>query len=249
VTTHLLPMAEAKTRGAIGIFEEKYGAEVRMLTISPDSIELCGGTHVRRTGDIGLFKVLSEAGLAAGVRRIEATTGLNALAHLRRLEGELASAADKLKTAPLAVSEGVDRALAQQKVLKRELEQLREQLMSGGTGDLTSKARDLGTLRVLGAVVDMPDQEAIRKYADQLRDKLQPAVVVLGTKALKGKVSIVCSVSKELTQRYPAGSIVKQCAVLVGGSGGGRADFAQAGGTEADKLEEAVAKVYEIVTQ
>ena len=121
--------------------------------------------------------------------------------------------------------------------------------MSGGSGDLTSKARDLGELRVLGAVVDMPDQDAIRKYADQLRDKLQPAVVVLGTKAPKGKVSIVCSVSKELTQRYPAGSIVKQCAVLVGGSGGGRADFAQAGGTDADKLEEAVAKVYEIVMQ
>jgi alanyl-tRNA synthetase len=249
VSTHVLPMSEAKARGAIGIFEEKYGAEVRMLTISPDSIELCGGTHVSRTGDIGVFKILSEAGLAAGVRRIEAATGLNAIAHTRRVEAELGQAAEKLKTAPLAVSDAIERALSAQKQLKRELEQVREQLLSGGTGDLTTRAKDLGSLRVLGAVVDMPDQDAIRKYADQLRDKLAPAVVVLGSKAPKGKVSIVCSVSKELTQRFPAGSIVKQCAALVGGSGGGRADFAQAGGTDAEKLGEAVARVYELVTQ
>jgi alanyl-tRNA synthetase len=248
VTTHVLPMTEAKARGAIGIFEEKYGAEVRMLTISPDSIELCGGTHVARTGDIGLFKILSEAGLAAGVRRIEAATGLNVLAQLRRAEGELALAADKLKTTPLAVSEGVERALAAHKQLRRDLEQLRAQLLTGGAGDVSARAKDLGSLRVLGAVVDIPDQEGIRKYADQLRDKLAPAVVVLGSKAQKGKVSIVCSVSKELTQRFPAGSIVKQCAQLVGGSGGGRPDFAQAGGTEADKLEEAVALVYQLVS-
>jgi alanyl-tRNA synthetase len=249
VTTHVLPMAEAKARGAIGIFEEKYGAEVRMLTISPDSIELCGGTHVARTGDIGFFKVLSEGGLAAGVRRIEATTGLNALAHVRRLESELAQAAEALKTAPFGVAEGVERALSAQKQLKRDMDQLRTQMLSGGAADLTARAKDLGALRVLGAVVDMPDQDAIRKYVDQLRDKLAPAVIVLGTKAPKGKVSIVCSVSKELTARYPAGGIVKQCAALVGGSGGGRADFAQAGGTDAEKLEAAVALVYELVTQ
>jgi alanyl-tRNA synthetase len=249
VTTHVLPMAEAKARGAIGIFEEKYGAEVRMLTISPDSIELCGGTHVARTGDIGVFKIVSEAGLAAGVRRIEAATGMNAIAHARRLEAELGLAAEKLKTAPLAVADGVERALGAQKQLRRELEQLRGQLLAGGAGDLTTRAKDLGELRVLGAVVDMQDQDAIRKYADQLRDKLAPAVIVLGTQAAKGKVSIVCSVSKELTQRYPAGSIVKQCAAIVGGSGGGRPDFAQAGGTDQDKLADAVAKVYEIVTR
>ncbi|MFT3923378.1 MAG: alanine--tRNA ligase [Myxococcales bacterium] len=247
VTTHVLPMAEAKARGAIGIFEEKYGAEVRMLTISPDSIELCGGTHVSRTGDIGLFKILSEGGLAAGVRRIEASTGLNALGHVRKLEAELTSAGEKLRTSPLQVSEAVDRALGQQKQLKREIDQLKQQLMSGGSGDLTAKAKDMGEFRVLGAVVDLPDQDAIRQYADQLKDKLQPAVIVLGSKAQKGKVSIVCAVSKELTKRFPAGSIVKECAALVGGSGGGRPDFAQAGGTDADKLEDAVARVYALV--
>jgi alanyl-tRNA synthetase len=247
-TTHVLPMAEAKARGAIGIFEEKYGAEVRMLTIAPDSIELCGGTHVSRSGDIGVFKILSEGGLAAGVRRIEAATGLNVLAHMRKLEAELSSAGDKLKSAPLHVSEAVDRALATQRQLKRELDQLKQQLLSGGSADLTSKAKDLGELRVLGAVVDLPDQDAMRTYADQLKDKLQPAVVVLGSAAQKGKVSIVCAVSKELTKRFPAGNIVKQCAALVGGSGGGRPDFAMAGGTQADKLQEAVDLVYTLVS-
>jgi alanyl-tRNA synthetase len=249
VTTHVLPMAEAKARGAIGIFEEKYGAEVRMLTISPDSIELCGGTHVARTGDIGLFKIVSESGLAAGVRRIEATTGLNALAHLRRLEGELASAGEKLKISPLQVSEGVDRVLAQQKQLKKELDQLKQQLLSGGSGDLTQKAKDMGEFRVLGAVVDMPDQDAIRQLVDQLRDKLAPAVILVGTPAAKGKVSLVCSVSKELVKRFQAGAIVKEASAIVGGSGGGRPDFAQAGGTDASKLEEAVAKVYEVTAR
>jgi alanyl-tRNA synthetase len=249
VTTHVLPMAEAKARGAIGIFEEKYGAEVRMLTISPDSIELCGGTHAKRTGDIGLFKILSEQGLAAGVRRIEAATGMNALSHLRKLESELQSAGEKLKSGPLQVSEGVDRALAAQKQLKKELDQLKQQLLSGGSADVTSKAKDMGDFRVLGAVIELADQDAIRQYVDQLRDKLAPSVILVGTKAQKGKVSLVCSVSKELTKRFQAGAIVKECALLVGGSGGGRPDFAQAGGTDADKLEEAVAKVYEIVTR
>jgi len=248
VTTDCLPMAEAKARGAIGIFEEKYGAEVRMLTISPDSIELCGGTHVARTGDIGAFKIVSEAGLAAGVRRIEGATGLNALAYVQRLESSLLGAAEKLKTSPELVGEALDRLAVQQKQHKRELDQLKQQLMSGGSADLTSQARDVGGVRVLGAIVEMPDQDALRQYAEKLQDKLKPAVVLLGSVAQKGKVSLVCSVSKELTKRFQAGAIVKACAAIVGGSGGGRPDFAQAGGTEADKLGEAVQKVYELVT-
>jgi len=247
VTTHVLPMAEAKARGAIGIFEEKYGAEVRMLTISPDSIELCGGTHVARTGDIGLFKVLSEGGLAAGVRRIEGTTGMNALQHVRKLEAELVSAGEKLKTGPMQVSDAVERALGTQKQLKRDLDQLKQQLLSGGSGDLSAQAKDMGEFRVLGAIVDLPDQDAMRTLADQLKDKLQPAVILLGAKAQKGKVSLVCAVSKELTKRFAAGAIVKACAAIVGGAGGGRPDFAQAGGTDESKLEEAVQHVYKIV--
>jgi alanyl-tRNA synthetase len=248
VTTHVLSMAEAKARGAIGIFEEKYGAEVRMLTVAPDSIELCGGTHVSRSGDIGMFKIVSEGGLAAGVRRIEAATGLNALAHTRKLESELVHAGEKLKAGPLQVSDAVDRMLASQQKLKKELDETKQKLLSGGSVDLASKAQDHGEFRVLGAVVDLPDIDAMRSYADQLKDKLQPAVIVLGSAQAKGKVAIVCAVSKELTKRFQAGAIVKQCATLVGGSGGGRPDFAQAGGTQADKLEEAVQLVYKIVS-
>ncbi len=248
VTTHVLPMAEAKARGAIGIFEEKYGAEVRMLTIAPDSIELCGGTHVSRSGDIGMFKIVSEGGLAAGVRRIEAATGLNALAHTRKLESELVHAGEKLKAGPLQVSEAVDRMLASQQKLKKELDDVKQKLLSGGSVDLASKAQDKGDFRVLGAVVDLPDIDAMRSYADQLKDKLQPAVIVLGAAQAKGKVSIICAVSKDLTKRFPAGNIVKQCSALVGGSGGGRPDFAQAGGTQAEKLEDAVALVYTLVS-
>src|SRR5204863_502748 len=117
----------------------------------------------------------------------------NALQHVRKLEAELTIAGDKLKTGPLLVNEAIDRTLSQQKQLKRELDQLKQQLMSGGSGDLTAKAKDLGEFRVLGAVVDLPDQDAIRQYADQLKDKLAPAVIVLGSKGQKGKVSIVCS--------------------------------------------------------
>jgi alanyl-tRNA synthetase len=247
VTTHVLSMAEAKARGAIGIFEEKYGAEVRMLTVAPDSIELCGGTHVSRSGDIGMFKIISEGGLAAGVRRIEAATGMNALSHVRKLESELVHAGEKLKSGPLQVSDAVDRVLASQQKLKKELAEVKQQLLSGGSVDLAAQAKDRGDFRVLGAVVDLPDADAMRSYADQLKDKLAPAVVVLGSAQQKGKVAIVCAVSKELTKRFQAGAIVKQCAALVGGSGGGRPDFAMAGGTQADKLEEAVALVYTLV--
>ncbi|HEY6879756.1 MAG TPA: DHHA1 domain-containing protein, partial [Polyangiales bacterium] len=136
---------------------------------------------------------------------------------------------------------------ASQHKLKKELEEVKQKLLSGGSVDLASKAQDRGEFRVLGAVVDLPDQDAMRSYADQLKDKLAPAVIVLGSAAQKGKVSIVCAVSKELTKRFQAGAIVKQCAAVVGGSGGGRPDFAMAGGTQADKLEEAVALAYQLV--
>ena len=136
-------MSEAKAQGAIGIFEEKYGEVVRMLRIGP-SLELCGGTHARRTGDIGLFKVLSEGGLAAGVRRIEATTGLNALRHLRTVESELSNAAEVLKVPPRQLHDRVGRLIEQQKDAQREIERLNRAMMSGGSGDLSSGARKVG---------------------------------------------------------------------------------------------------------
>ena len=247
ITTEALPMDEAKARGAIGIFEEKYGDVVRMLTIGP-SLELCGGTHASRTGDIGLFKILSETGLAAGVRRIEATTGLNALAHLRRVESELSGAAALLKAPASQLRDRVDRMLEQQKESQREIERLKRSMMSGDSADLSADAREVDGARVLGATVKLGDAVALREMADQLRDKLAPAVILLGSASKDGsKALLVCSVSKELIGRFRAGDIVKAAAMIVGGNGGGRPDFAQAGGPDPSKLSEAVAKVYELV--
>jgi alanyl-tRNA synthetase len=237
-------MNEAKERGAIGIFEEKYGDVVRMLTIGP-SLELCGGTHAARTGDIGLFKVLSETGLAAGVRRIEATTGLNALRHLRRLESELSGAAALLKAPAQQLRDRVERLIEQQKESQREIDRLKRSLMSGDSADLSAGAREVEGARVLGAVVELGDAGALREMADQLRDKLAPAVILLGSPSKDGKKALlVCSVSKELSKRFRAGDIVKAAAQVVGGNGGGRPDFAQAGGPDASKIEEAVSQVY-----
>ncbi len=247
ITTEVLPMDEAKARGAIGIFEEKYGDVVRMLRIGP-SLELCGGTHASRTGDIGLFKILSETGLAAGVRRLEATTGLNALAHLREVEAELTGAASLLKAPAQQLRDRVGRLIEQQKDAQREIDRLNRSIMSGGSGDLSAAARKVDDASVLGAIVEIGDAGTLREMADQLRDKLAPAVVLLGSPSKDGKKALlVCSVSKGLTDRFPAGDIVKAAAAVVGGNGGGRPDFAQAGGPDPSRLNEAVAKVYELV--
>jgi len=246
VTTDVLGMSEAKERGAIGIFEEKYGDVVRMLTIA-DSMELCGGTHVRRTGDIGSFKVLSDTGIAAGVRRIEAATGANALAYTRELERELSRVAAAVKGTVREAGDKVHKLLERQREQQREIESLKKKLTSGGTRDLSENARDVNGIKVLGAVVDLGDAKALRDLSDNLRDKLAPAVIVLGSKAADGRALLVCAVSKELTSKVKAGDIIKELAAMVGGGGGGRPDFAQAGGSDPDKLEAAVARVYELV--
>jgi len=246
VTTDVLPMAEAKERGAIGIFEEKYGDVVRMLTMA-DSKELCGGTHVRRTGDIGSFKVLSDSGIAAGVRRIEAATGMNALAHTRELERELGRVAAAVKGNVRDAGDKVAKLLERQREQQREIDALRKKLTSGGTRDLSESAREVSGMRVLGAVVDLDDTKALRDLSDNLRDKLAPAVIVLGAKATDGRALLVCAVSKELTGRVKAGAVIKELAAMVGGGGGGRPDFAQAGGSDPSQLEAAVARVYDLV--
>ncbi len=248
ITTDELAMDAAKAAGAIGIFEEKYGDVVRMLRIGP-SLELCGGTHARRTGDIGLFKILSESGLAAGVRRIEATTGLNALAHLRELSGELDAAGALLKASPMLVADKVKRVLDGERELRREIERLKQQLMQGGAGDLSASARDINGVNVLGAVVPLGDPKALRELADQLRDKLAPSVILLGSPTADGqKALLACSVSQDAIKRIKAGDVVKHAAAIVGGGGGGRPDFAQAGGSDPSKLDEAVASIFALMS-
>jgi alanyl-tRNA synthetase len=244
IETEVLPMDDAKKRGAIGIFEEKYGAVVRMLTMTSDSVELCGGTHAARTGDLGLFTILSDTGLAAGVRRIEASTGWNTLKRLRDTDRELGETAALLKAPPAQAKEKVKRLLERERELEREVERLQKKLVTGGDRDLTADAKDVGGVRLLGARVDLGDPKALRELADQLRDRLAPAVVLLGTEAKGGKVLLACSVSKEINDRYHAGDIVKRAAELVGGGGGGRPDFAQAGGSDPSKLDDAIQSVY-----
>ncbi|MEM1418267.1 MAG: DHHA1 domain-containing protein, partial [Myxococcota bacterium] len=213
------------------------------------SLELCGGTHAFRTGDIGLFTILSDGNLAAGIRRIEAATGLNALAHLREQRGLLRDAASQLKTRPDETPERIAKLLEGQKGLQKEIERLQKELVSGGgAADLTADAKEIDGVTVLGTTVPSVDGKALREMADQLRDKLAPAIVLLGAPSQDGKkAQLVCSVSKDVTKRFRAGDIVKAAAELVGGRGGGRPDFAQAGGADPSKLGDAVKRVYALV--
>jgi alanyl-tRNA synthetase len=244
IETEILPMDQAKARGAIGLFEEKYGEVVRMLRMTDDSIELCGGTHASATGDLGFFKIVSEGGVAAGVRRIEAVTGAGAVEHVRGMQAQLEGTAALLKVAPRETVERVEKLLGSLKDRDKQIEELKRKLMSGGAKDLTADAQARDGYKVLGAVVDIGDGKALRELSDQLRDKLAPAVILLGTPTSDGRALLACSVSKDLLGRFKAGDIVKDAAAIVGGGGGGRPDFAQAGGNDATKLGEAVARVY-----
>jgi alanyl-tRNA synthetase len=235
----VMSMDAAKAEGAMALFGEKYGDEVRVLNIG-DSIELCGGTHVRRAGDIGLFKILSEGGVASGVRRIEATTGPGALAHVRDVEGRLQAVADIVRANPEEAPRKVEQLAARVKGLEKELEQLRAKLASGGSQDLTSQAKEVKGVKVLAARLDGMDAKALRETVDRLKDKLAPAAIVLAAVA-DGKVSLIAGVTKDLAGRLHAGELVNQVAIKVGGKGGGRPDMAQAGGNDPTALESALA--------
>jgi alanyl-tRNA synthetase len=246
VRTEVLSMEEARKRGATMIFEEKYGDVVRMLSMA-ESTELCGGTHARATGDIGLFKIVSEQGVAAGVRRIFAVTGEGALAHLRELEASLADASRAAKTTPVMLVERIQKLVAHERALEKQLEELEKKLASGGGAggveSLLAKARDVGGVCVLGVRTSVSDRGALRELAEQLRDKLGDSIVLVGSEG-EGKAQLVLTVSKALTSRYRAGELIRGVAALVGGSGGGRPDMAQAGGTETARLDEAIDSIY-----
>jgi alanyl-tRNA synthetase len=244
VTTDVLSMDDARKRGAMMIFEEKYGDVVRMLTMG-DSMELCGGTHARATGDIGLFKIVSEVGVAAGVRRIQAVTGDGALAHLREVEEALNSAAHAAKASPANLTERIEKLFASEKSLQKQIEELQRKLMSGGGGfdALLGQARDVAGVKVLGARTDVTDRAQLRELAEKLRDKLGDSIVLVASEA-EGKAQLVLTVAKPLLGRFKAGELIKGVAEIVGGSGGGRPDMAQAGGTDPSKLDEAIESLY-----
>ena len=243
--TQVLPIAEAKKAGAIAFFGEKYGDTVRVLTMG-ESKEFCGGTHVSRTGDIAFFTITEETGVAQGVRRIEAVTGAGAAAYVRKLEHELGAAGELLRAGLFEVSARVTKLQAEAREREKEIDRLKRKLASGGGRDLASEVREIAGVRVLATRADVADPKALREVADQLRDKIRSGVVVLA--GVEGdKIALVSMVTADLTDRYNAGKIVGEVARHLGGKGGGRADMAQGGGAHPEKLDEALARVYELV--
>jgi alanyl-tRNA synthetase len=258
VVTEVLPIDDARRRGAVAIFEEKYGDVVRMLTMTHDSVELCGGTHARSLGEIGLFKIVGEQGLAAGVRRIEAATGMNALAHVRWIESIANAAAQSAGTVVKSLPEKVDRLQQDKRQLEKEVAELKRRiglgasvlstsnLHAGGGGSpapMAEKARDIPGGKALAERIEVADAATLREVAETWRDRLGSAVVLVGA-ASTDKAMLVLTVSKDLTSRYNAGQIIKGIAQMLGGSGGGRPDLAQAGGTQIDRLDEALESLY-----
>jgi alanyl-tRNA synthetase len=241
-----LPYDEAIAAGALAFFGDKYGDKVRVLKLGDFSTELCGGTHVARSGDIGLFKIVAEGGIAAGVRRIEAVTGRAALDVVNANEAVLREVAGLVKANRDDVAAKVALLVERTRALERELAALRRKLASGGGRDILQEAKVVNGIKVLAARLDGADAKALRDTADQLKDRLGSGVVVLG--AVEGdKVFLVASVTKDLAGRLKAGELIKPVAEACGGRGGGRADFAQAGGTQPDKVDAALALVPELV--
>jgi alanyl-tRNA synthetase len=235
-------LQEALRSGAMALFGEKYGDRVRVIRIGDFSTELCGGTHLDATGQIGLFKVTDEGAVASGVRRIEAVTAQDALAHVGREEAALRESAGLLKIAPLELPRRLAALLEDQKRLEKQLAQLEGKLARGRAQDLASTAKQVAGVSVLAARLDGLDPDGLRAVVDTLRERLPSGVICLGS-ATDGKVSLVAAVSKDLTKRFPAGRLVQEIAKMVGGGGGGRPDLAQAGGKDASKLDEALAAV------
>jgi len=244
--TKVMALDEAVAAGAMSLFGEKYESDVRVLSIGDFSMELCGGTHVERAGDIGLFKILSESGVAAGVRRVEAVTGKTAYEWVVHTDQVLRDIAALLRGSREDVDEKVRELVDRSRRLEKELQQLKSKLASGQGGDLTSQAKDVEGIKVLAARIDDADAKSLRDAVDQLKSKLGSSVIVLAT-VQEGKVVLVVGVSADLLTRMKAGEIAGAVAAQVGGKGGGRADFAQAGGTQPENLAKALAGVESLI--
>ncbi|HQM45940.1 MAG: alanine--tRNA ligase [Syntrophaceae bacterium] len=235
VQTDVCALEDALKTGATAVFDEKYGATVRIVKMGDMSMELCGGTHVDRTGDIGLFKITHESAIAAGVRRIEAVTGRESVAHVQQTEEELKRTALLFKAGVSEVYERTEKMLKNIRDLEKEVETLKGKLAARDSGDLISRAKEINGVKTLAAEVAISDAKTLRDFADKLRDKLGSGVILLGSQS-EDKALLLCMVTKDLTDRFHAGNIVKELAPIVGGKGGGRPDMAQAGGTNPQNL-------------
>ena len=243
----VMPIEEAQKTGAMMLFGEKYGDEVRVLDIG-SSRELCGGTHVTHTGDIGLFKIIAESGVAAGVRRVEATTGENVLKLVQHQQHLLDQAASELKAPVNELPAKITQIIDNVKALEKELARLKSKLASSQGDDLAAQAVDIGGIKVLATTLDGADATALRETMDKLKDKLKSAAIVLAA-VNNGKVSLAAGVTADVIARIKAGDLVNHVAAQVGGKGGGKPDLAMAGGTDAGKLPEALASVTHWVSQ
>jgi len=244
----VMDLDEALKSGAMALFEEKYGDKVRLVEIPGFSRELCGGTHTHRTGDIGTFIIIQETGIAAGVRRIEALAGRQALRLLEEQKDILRKSAGLLKTHPNEVADRVEKLLAHQKQLEKELEALKTSLAGKRSSDLLAQAEDIGGVKVLIAKVDADSPKVLREMSDRFKERIQSGVLVLGA-AQGEKVFLLVGVSSDLTKRAHAGNLIKEIARVVGGSGGGRPDMAQAGGNQPGKLQEALSLAKKLLAE
>jgi alanyl-tRNA synthetase len=243
----VMDIESAQKTGAMMLFGEKYGDEVRVLDIG-SSRELCGGTHVSRTGDIGLFKITAESGVAAGVRRVEATTGEGALKLVQAQQALLNQVAAELKSPAHELTIKISQLLDSQKSLEKELARLKSKLASSQGDDLADQATEINGVKVLAANLEGADANALRETMDKLKDKLKSAAIVLAS-VNDGKVSLAAGVTSDLISKLKAGDLVNHVASQVGGKGGGKPDMAMAGGTDANQLPQALASVSAWVQQ
>jgi len=246
VKTEILSYKEAMARDAMALFGEKYGETVRLVSVPDFSKELCGGTHVSRTGQIGLFKIISESSVASGMRRLEACTAQTALDFVHELEEAVSIITFQLKCPRWEASKKVARLLEMTKDLEKQLQQAKKARATQGLDKLLSGTREINHIKVLSARVEAENVRSLRDLGDRLRDKIGSGVIVIGSRA-DGKALLLVLVTKDLTDRLHAGNMIKQVARIVGGSGGGRPEMAQAGGPKPERLEEALEAVYDIV--
>jgi alanyl-tRNA synthetase len=246
-SARIMKFDDAVKSGAMALFGEKYSDEVRVLDIG-SSRELCGGTHVARTGDIGFFKITSQGGVAAGVRRVEATTGEGALAWVQAMEDERHFVEGFYQATGDALKEKLKAEREEKKALEKELARLKSRIASSHGEDLAAQAVEVKGIKVLAATLDGADAKTLRETLDRLKDKLKSAAIVLGSTA-GGKVSLIAGVTPDLTAKLKAGDLVNYVAQQVGGKGGGRPDMAQAGGTDAAKMPAALGSVRQWVEQ
>ncbi|MGH8204149.1 MAG: DHHA1 domain-containing protein, partial [Steroidobacteraceae bacterium] len=246
--TQVMAFEKAVAAGAMALFGEKYGDEVSVMKFGDFSTELCGGTHVGRTGDIGFFRITGEGGIASGIRRIEAMTGEGALDVVKSADATLKRVAASLRATPAELEGKVTQLLEQQKRLEREISALRAKLATGGGAtDLAAQAVKVNGVNVLAAKIEGADAQTLREAADRYKDRLGDAVVVFGAQVADDKVSLVSSISATVSVKVSAGALIGEVAKLVGGRGGGRPDFAQAGGNDPSKLDAALRAVPDLV--